>query len=344
MFIDLYHYDPYYLPGASIYSYGYNDYWRWRQWQAARMWNSWYPPYYGPSYSATWTPWGWSMTITSGGYGPWYNPFVWNNYYYDPYWTWNGHNPYYYDNCMPSNSYFFYNNHNYYGNNYPGGYNGGYQPQTYVGPRRGGTTIGTGDSGGGGNDGRNYTRLTSNTGSNGRLLVMDDKTKSVDVSTNARTSTRAVVEKQKEMARKEVERNVPSAVNRKPDNTVKNPSTPQGRSQEAEKTRPVPETRPSRQSGGEVSPTRPSGGNENVRPNRPSSVDRPSRPSGGSTPETRPTRSSGDSGSGKTWDTGSPSRSSSGSNNAGSSGSGSKSSSGSSSGKSSGGGGSRGRN
>jgi hypothetical protein len=338
-FVDLYHYDPYYLPGASIYTSSYNDYWRWRQWQRWQRWNTYYPPYYGPGWGVGYSAWGCSA---APAYGAWQNPYVWNNYYYDPYWTWNGHNPYYYDNCAPGNHYFFYNNNNYYPNN---NNNGGYQPQTYVGPRRGGTTVGSGSGGG-------YTRLTSGTGSNGRLLVMDDKTQVVDVKSQPTTTSRAVIAKEKEMARQEVERNVPAAANRKPaTGGVKDPVAPQsgGRSQEVEKARPSRETvptttepsrKPAAQQPAETRPSRPSSsGNENVRPSRPSSEDRPSRPSGSGNTETRPSRPSGsDSGSGKSWDTGSSGRS--GSSNSGSSGKsggdsggGSKSSSGSSRGR-----------
>ena len=39
-YVDLWNYDPFYLPGASIYTYGYNDYWTWRRWQRWQRWNS----------------------------------------------------------------------------------------------------------------------------------------------------------------------------------------------------------------------------------------------------------------------------------------------------------------
>ena len=93
-YTDLYFYDPYYLPGASIYVGGYNDYWsyrQWRRWQRYNSWNAWAGwnnPYYGWGYNT----WGWNNPYSFGN--PWYNPYVCNNYYYDPYWTWNGYNPY----------------------------------------------------------------------------------------------------------------------------------------------------------------------------------------------------------------------------------------------------------
>ena len=32
-YVDLYHYDPFFSPGATIYVYNYNDYWTWRRWR-----------------------------------------------------------------------------------------------------------------------------------------------------------------------------------------------------------------------------------------------------------------------------------------------------------------------
>lgn len=361
MFVDLYHYDPYYSPGASIYTYGYNDYWSYRRWQAWNAYNPWNPwnPYAGYGYG--YGP-GWSVSIGFGACNPWYNPFVWNNYYYDPYWTWNGYNPYY-NSCGVNHGYYYYNNPPYYNNG--GGGNNGYNPQTYVGPRRGGTSVG-------GNNG-NYARLTNGTGSDGRLAVADTKAPVIEMKTRP-TSTRTVVDKQKAMAGQQVDRVVPSE-SRKPATTIaKDPNAAGGRTGEkSEKIRPateprpsrgealpgdnVPsnrtpatETRPSRQPSQqtnparsqETRPSRPSGGNEEARPSRPSSQDRPSRSSGGST-ETRPSRSSSDGGGSRTISPSSSGRSSSGdSGSSGRSSSGGSSSGGSS--KSSGGGGKSGRN
>ena len=374
-FIDLYHYDPYYLPGASIYTYGYNDYWAMRRWQTWNAWNPWNPwnPYAGYGYGLgmgynSWT--GWNVSFGWGAANPWYNPYVWNRYYYDPYWTWNGYNPYY-NSCAADYGYYYYNNHN----NYyppPNGGNNGHHPQTYVGPRRGGTSVNTGGTGGSGR----YTQLTSGTMQDGRLLVVDKEAPVIEI--KSRPNSRDVVEKQRAMAEQQVDRAVPST-SRKPTTTGKDPAAiSSGGKDEAARpateTRPtreaIPgsettpsrrptqptETRPSRQPSQETRPsrseeplrnieTRPSrssgGSNEATRPSRPSSEDRPVRST-----ETRPSRSSGDGGSSKSWDS-APSNRSSGSSNSGSSGSGSRSGGGSSSGgssKSSGGGGSRGRN
>jgi hypothetical protein len=356
LFVDLYYYDPFFMPGASIYTYGYNDYWRWRRWQRWNRWNAWNSPFFGPSWGVGYSPWGWNVNMGWGGYNAWNNPYVWNNYYYDPYWTWNGFNPYYGGACVPGfhNYYYFYNNNG-------GGFNnGGYQPQTYVGPRRGGTSVGSG----------NYARLTNGNSGNGRLVSVDDGKKAPVIDMQARPSGRTNVGK---------DATTPSSsnVNRKPTTTTaKDPATVNGRrdqevgtarpstetrpsretakpneatpsrrpSQEPTQTRPSrneetrpsrnQETRPSRQSGSETRPSRSSGSSDQgARPSRPSSQDRPSR-----SIESRPSRSN-DSGSGKSWDSGSSrssgsSGSSGGSRSGGSSGGGSKSS----------GGGSRGRN
>jgi hypothetical protein len=358
-FVDLYHYDPYYLPGATIYTYGYNDYWAYRRmqrWYAYNPYNPYNPwnPYAGYGYGAG--P-GWGMSFGWGGYrpypySPWYNPCVWNNYYYDPYWTYNGHNPYY-DNCAVGNSYYYYNNNNYYNGGNNGG-NNGYQPQTYTGPRRGGTTIGNGGG---------YARLTSGTGSsNGRLTVADNKAPVININPRVAPS-RDVVDKQRAMAEQQVDRAVPSTARQPATTTAKDPAAVEGSgrsNKKAEKTRPareampgdnVPanrtptETRPSRQPSPQTSParsqetrpSRPSGGsNEAARPSRPSSEDRPSR-----SIETRPSRSSG-SGESRTISPSSSGRSSGG--NSGSSGRSSSGGNSSGGGSKSSGGGKSGRN
>ncbi|MBV6438511.1 MAG: hypothetical protein EPGJADBJ_00135 [Saprospiraceae bacterium] len=363
LFVDLYYYDPFFLPGASIYTYGYNDYWRWRRWQRWQRWNAWNP--YNPwgNYGFGWNSWtGWSVGFGGyGGWNAWNNPYVWNNYYYDPYWTWNGCNPYY-GNVWVNNNY-YYNNNN-------GGYNG-HRPQTYTGPRRGGTTINNG-----------YARLNNGTGNNGRLVAIDKEAPVIEISRpNGRTNI------EKAPTGKPIERTTPTE-SRKPSGVAKDPNTIEGRNpagRDVEKARPSrestpnndatpsrrpsrdTETRPSRQPSQETRPsrqeetrpsrdvetrpsrqpsqetrpsrnteTRPSrserGNNEAARPSRPSSEDRPSR-----NIESRPSRSN-DSG-GRSWDSGSSGRSSSG--NSGSSG-GSRGSSGG--GSKSSGGGSRGRN
>ena len=148
-YVDLYNYDPYYLPGNSIYTYGYNDYWTWRRWQRWNRWNRF------NSFDSGWgcnsySPWGWNSGFR--GSNAWNSPSVFNNYYYDPYWTWNGYNPYY-SNGWSNNDY-YYNNNQY--NN--GNGNGNYQPKTYTGVRRNGSTVNPG-----------YARISE--GSNGRLTT-----------------------------------------------------------------------------------------------------------------------------------------------------------------------------
>lgn len=362
LFVDLYYYDPFFLPGASIYTYGYGDYWAWRRWQRWQRWNAWNPwnPWSGYGWGLGWNSWtGWNVGFGWGGWNAWNYPGVWNNYYYDPYWTWNGCNPYY-GNVWVNNNY-YYNNNN-------GGYNG-HRPQTYTGPRRGGTVVNGG-----------YARLNNGTGSNGRLVAIDKEAPVIELTRpNGRTNI------EKAPTGKPVERSTPSD-SRKPTGVSKDPNTIEGRNpagRDVEKSRPgretapnndvTPsrrpsrdtetrpsrqeetrpsrdiETRPSRQPSQETRPsrqeeTRPSrnierpsrserGNNEAARPSRPSSEDRPTR-----NIESRPSRSN-DSG-GRSWDSGSPSRSSGSSGSSGSSRSGGSSGGGS---KNSGGG-SRGRN
>jgi hypothetical protein len=143
----MYYYDPFFSPGTTIYVQNYNDYWSYRRWQRWQRWNSWRAyDYYG--YNSGWNSWGWSSCYSN--YNPWYNPWVINNYYYDPYWTWNGYNPYY-GNYWSNNNY-YYNN-----NSYDNG--GGYRPQTYTGPRRHGSHVNPG-----------YARIADG---NGRLTTTE---------------------------------------------------------------------------------------------------------------------------------------------------------------------------
>lgn len=131
-FVDLYNYDPFYSPGTTIYVYNYNDYWNWRRWRRWNRWNSW-NAWNSWGWGAGWNSWGWNSCYA--GYQPWYNPWAVNNFYYDPYWTWNGYNPYH-NNAWVSNHYYYNNNNN------QGG--GGYQPQTYTGVRRHGSSVNPG--------------------------------------------------------------------------------------------------------------------------------------------------------------------------------------------------------
>lgn len=340
LFVDLYYYDPFFLPGASIYTFGYNDYWRWRRWQRWQRWNAWNPwnPWNG--YGFGWNSWGgWGFGFGWGGgfgWNAWNNPWVWNNYYYDPYWTWNGCNPYY-GNVWVNNNYYYNNNNN---ENY-----NGYRPQTYTGPRRGGTNVNPG-----------YARLANGTGSNGRLV---DSDKSAPVIEMARPNGRTNVDKASND--KAVDQRATNPT--RPTTGVRDPNATDGRNraeQQTDKARPTredqpsrdvtpsrrptqepTETRPSRQPSQEtrpsrnteIRPSRPSGDSgERVRPSRPSSQDRPSR-----NVESSPSRSES---RGARMESGSSGRSSSGSGSSG----GSRSGGSSGGSRSGGGGGSRGRN
>lgn len=355
-FVDLYYYDPFFLPGASIYTYGFNDYWSWRRWQRWQRWNTWNSPAFGWGWNSWgYNSWGWNSPYY-GGWNAWNNPCVWNNYYYDPYWTWNGYNPYY-GNTWVNNNYYYNNGEN--GNN-------GYRPQTYTGPRRGGTSVNPG-----------YARLANGSSNNGRLVVADNGAPVIDM--KARPSGR-VAEKEKPSQQ---------AAGRKPAEAAANPAQTgrgQANDQQVEKVRPATDTRPSREvaPNNDVTPsrrpatqptetrpsrnqettptrrneetrparqpreeTRPTRRNEETRPSRSSGGSEEARPSRRSSEETRPSRSSGgniESRPSRSNDSGSriqtsPSRSSggnsgsSGGSRGGSSGGGSKSS----------GGGSRGR-
>ncbi|MFN0033997.1 MAG: hypothetical protein ACKVUS_02955 [Saprospiraceae bacterium] len=163
-FVDLYNYDPFYSPGTSIYVYNYNDYWSYRRWRRWHRWNSWNSWDYG--YGGGWNTWGWQSSYAYSS--PWYNPWVTNNYYYDPYWTCNGYNPYYQNHHYGNG---WSNNHYYYDNNNSGGGNNGYSPKTYTGPRRGGSHINPG-----------YARIPD---SKGRLATAQTNVPMVD-----KTSTR----------------------------------------------------------------------------------------------------------------------------------------------------------
>jgi hypothetical protein len=159
-YIDLYNYDPFYSPGTSIYVYNYNDYWSYRQWRRYQRWNSW--DNYNYRFGGGWNSWGWQSSYSYNT--PWYNPWVVNNYYYDPYWTCNGYNPYYQNNYYGngwSNDHYYYNSHN--GN---GGNSSGYSPKTYTGPRRHGSNVNPG-----------YARITD---SKGRLATAENNVPTIE--------------------------------------------------------------------------------------------------------------------------------------------------------------------
>lgn len=262
---DLYFYDPYYLPGSSIYVVGMDDYWsyrRWRRWNRWNRWNEWGSPYaYSPwGWNAGFNTWGWGVGYYSSWGNPWYNPCVVNNYFYDPYWTWNGFNPYYGQH----------HHHYYYGNN-PVNNDGGYRPSTYTGPRRGGSGIDQG-----------YTRFNDR---NGRITTANPGGATVELQ---RPNGRIVRDAEPEGGQVERVR----GDGRKP--TVAAPEVQRDRSdvQRTTPKREVAPVRPERSSPSEVRPERSSP--STVRPEKreaPSS--RPSRevaPERRSEPEARPTR------------------------------------------------------
>lgn len=289
-FVDLYFYDPFFLPGASIYTWGYNDFWAWRRWNRWNRFNNfgwgggWNNPYagwgwnawnFGPGWGGGWGP-GWG-----GGWGwnAWNNVYVFNNFYYDPYWTWNGCNPYY-GNTWVNNNYFF--------NNNPGN-NNGFTPRTYTGVRRGGTTVKT--------DG--YARINDN----GRIVDKGDKNVPT-IELQPRNNGR-VIDSDREPMRAE-DRNGLTPRPDYPSREGRNPADARRDDVPARDARDVPATRPSREP--EVRPrpesptTRPSrevkpNGDEPVRQSE-SRPNREVRP-GGDTPsrpprtETTPSRRQG---------------------------------------------------
>lgn len=364
-FVDLYNYDPYFLPGTTIYTYGYNDYWTWRHWNRWNRWNRWNSIDYGwGSNSFGYNSWGFGG-YNNFGWNSWNNPNVFNNYYYDPYWTWNGYNPYY---C--NNNGWFNNNNNF---NNDGNNNNGYQPKTYTGVRRNGTNINPGYARINGNDRLsapvkgNTPGLELNNRPNGRSVIKtapvpgasDRDNIGRQNKTNAPTPNgrnpnttqpngRDDVKSAPTSREAEISRRLQDGQNNtdRPARTpaVDNaPRTPT-RSQETTPTRRTePSTdRPSRPAGGgrqeatqqRTEPARertvrPSTGTQESTPTRryETSDDRPAR----SSTESRPSRSES---SGRSFDSGSSGRSSGG-NSGGNSGGGN---SGGSSGKSSGGG------
>ncbi len=146
-FIDAWWYDPYYSPGTSIYVI--DHYWR-----PYPRWTCWDEPHYNNG-------WSWNFHATIGLRWNSWGSYSGNNYYCDPYWTWNGYNPFahqsYYD---------WYGHHHNYGHGGNGGrhgpgwnYNwghghysghgshhgdGGYQTKTYTGVRRHGSVVNPG--------------------------------------------------------------------------------------------------------------------------------------------------------------------------------------------------------
>ncbi len=344
-FVDLYNYDTYYSPGTSIYVYNYNDYWSYRRWQRWQRWNAWNSFDYG--YGGGWNTWGWNSAYSYNS--PWYNPWVVNNYYYDPYWTCNGYNPYYHDYYGNGWS----NNHYYYNNNNGGG-GGGYSPQTYTGPRRNGSHVNPG-----------YARIPDG---KGRLATAEANVPIVERAAPRPGRTAGDIEGNTAVGRGKTaaDRSVsPTTGGRRPEGSTTDPAatrtrttetaprgggveTPAPRKDEGYKPRRSEEaparpqrtetpTRRNDNDGGVITPRRtestPSSREESrpVRRTEERSMDRPSRSTnnggGGSSQESRPSRSS-DSGSTSSGNSsGSSTRSSdSGSSKSSSSGSSSKSS------------------
>ena len=334
-YVDLYNYDPYFLPGNTIYTYGYNDYWSWRRWQRWNRWNSWNNwnswNSWSTGYGYGWNSWGWSSCYS--GYSPWNNPWAVNNYYYDPYWTWNGYNPYY-GNNWGGNHWYDNNNHN-----GGGGGGGGYRPQTYTGPRHGGTSVNPG-----------YARLA---GSNGRLTTTEKNVPTVERQTrpsgrgglqeadpsgvsdrssslNSRRPTEVTSGRGREAVRSDAraQREAATSPSRRPTEASGNSreatrsDARPTREMETTPSRRPTETRPSRE---ESRPSRPSSNDEQRasrrEESRPSNNDRPSRTfepsndrpsrSGGSEMRSTPSRSEsgGSSRSGGGGNTGGSSRS-----------------------------------
>ncbi|MEZ4966339.1 MAG: hypothetical protein R2791_13945 [Saprospiraceae bacterium] len=251
-FVDLWYYDPFYLPGASIYTYGYNDYWTWRRWRRWQRWNAWNSyGYYGSGWNVGWSPWGWNMSYGWGGWSAWNNPCVWNNYYYDPYWTWNGYNPYY-GNVWVNNDYYYNNG---------GGHYNGYTQQTYTGPRRHGTTVS--------NSG--FARLSDGTKPGGRLVVGDKETKVIDMRSTKPASTRVVRDNGARVPGDAERVNVPNrkpAADTRPTRDPVDARDPVRVTPQNDRERPNTDVEPSR---------RPSTQPETQPSRRPSTQDRPTR-------------------------------------------------------------------
>jgi hypothetical protein len=273
-YTDIYFYDPYYSPGTSIYVSNCNDYSYYNRHRRRHHWNDWGwgNSYYG-GYNS-WCSWN-SPSYGWGGYGGWGNTYVFNNYYYDPYWTINGYNPYHcQSNSWNSNQYYYNNNNNY---DHHDNHDNGYKPSTYTGVRRGGTTVNPG-----------YVRIDDGKG----RLASNDK------------SPGGVVDlRGKKNGRKVISDNEPAAIDRGSSTIGGNPSTPATRTPETGRSRTesvekatdtrAPRTEPTRPSRTETEPVRPS--RQESEPTRPSRTETaPTRPSRQESEpvrtETRPSR------------------------------------------------------
>ena len=278
-FVDLYNYDPFFAPGASIYVYNYNDFWTWRRWNRMNRWNSWGNVGWGGGWGGWggnpygWNSWGWNSCYAFNR--PWHNPWVANNYFYDPYWAWNGYNPYFQNNHFGNN---WINNHYYYDNNNGGGNGGGgYAPQTYTGPRRGGSKVNPG-----------YARIADN---KGRLATGQTSVPVIEKSTSRPGRTASDIEPGTAIGNGKIatDRNTVSpnnggrrleGTNAEPSGRTRTPSTttPSGRDFESRTPRSDEGTKPSRL--------------EETPATRPQRSETPTtRPQRSETPTTRPQRS-----------------------------------------------------
>ncbi len=240
-YTDLWVYDPFYLPGASIYVVGYDDYYTWRRWNRWNRYNSWnawggYNPYCGYG----WNSWGWGGGWNS--YNAWYNPYVCNNYYYDPYWTWNGYNPYYNSNVWVNNNYYYDNNNGHYN---------GYSPQTYTGPRRHGTSVNPG-----------YVQIKDKSG----RLNPDGKAPAV-VELNGRPAARTPIESDREPVAKPGQVSQGRQTGTTPNDAVKAPQNGRPGATAGQPTEARP-TQPGRQPQQDARPTEPQRQPTDARPSR----------------------------------------------------------------------------
>ncbi len=298
-YVDLYNYDPYYLPGNSIYTSGYNDYWTWRRWQRWNRWNRASSFDYGFGCN-NYSPWGWNSGFQV--YNAWSSPSLFNNYYYDPYWTWNGYNPYY-SNGWSNNNYYYNNNH-YTDNN---GSNN-YHPQTYTGVRRNGTSVNPGyariSDGGNGRltaPNKDAPVIEMKSRPNGRMMPGKETNQVERTAPNTNSGRRPATDTPNGEVRGRNTAPVERPGRTSPTQTERQTTTPRsettpGRRPQTESTTPAPrqreETRPTRQSQG--TETRPARRQEQTseRPNRSESEQpQPSRRQTETRSDDRPSRS-----------------------------------------------------
>lgn len=132
VYSDMGFYDPWMMPGTSIYIGvgGYYDYWQWRRMNRWRMNNSWM--YWG-SFNTfgmrMWMdPWSYNNWGMYRVYDPWFDPY-WGGSCFGPSWGWGGFNNYYMVNNFYGHPGYWYGNSNGTIDNHPTYAN------TYNGPR-----------------------------------------------------------------------------------------------------------------------------------------------------------------------------------------------------------------